>query len=164
MKKIISLTISMFIITLFFASCSQKKFNNGITCKDLTSMLKREISVPQGEFEEYSNDELKFIFNYPELYDDICIIYSSDSTDICELGVIHAQNEENAKKIFEDSKNYLKNIQEQKSEFLRNYSPEELKKINSADVRRFGNYVIFTISEQDERDTVFEKAKSILSE
>ena len=163
MKKILSIIILTFILTLIFASCSHKNFTDSLTCKDLSLTLKREISVPSGEFEEYSTDELNFLFTTTELYDDICVIYSSDTTDICELGIIHATNEENAKKLFEDSKNYIKSIQEQKSEFLRNYSPDELKKLNSAEARRFGNYVIFIVSEKDDRDTLLKKAEALLS-
>ena len=72
-------------------------------------------------------------------------------------------DEENAKKLFEEAKLYVKNMQEQKSEFLRNYSPDELSKLNSAEARRFGNYVIFAIGEQEDKNNLFKKAEDMLS-
>ena len=163
MKKLFPFILSIFFITLIFASCSDKNFNSSLSCQELTTSLKKEISVPEGNFKEYTVDELKFLFSSPELYSDICIIYSTDSTDVCELGVIHASNQENAKKLYEDAKHYIKSLQEEKSEFLRNYSPEELTKLNSAEARCFGEYIIFTIAEKADRDTVFRKAETLLS-
>lgn len=163
MKKLLTITILLILTALIFQACSRKEFNDSLTCQQLSSRLESEISAPRGEFEEYSTEELNFLFSDSELYDDACVIYSVDSTDICELGVLHASSKENAKKLYEDAKLYIKSLQEQKSEFLRNYSPAELTKLNSAEARCYGNYVIFTVAEQSNGDEVFKKAEMILS-
>lgn len=163
MKRLILLMSVLLAITLFFQSCSQKDFNASITCKELSTSLKREISVPEGNFEEYTEDELDFLFSTPKLYDDIYIIYSSDSTDVCELGVLHASSKENAQLLYEEAKNYIKSTQEQKREFLRNYSPAELSKLNCAEARLLGEYIVFVIAEQGDRDEALKKAEMLLS-
>ena len=163
MKKIILLILSITLCASVFSSCSRKSFDAEISCQELANSLKKEISVPEGEFEEYSLDELRFLFSSTDLYDDICIIYSTDSTDVCELGVIHSSNEENAKRLYEEARGYIKSMQEEKSEFLRNYSPNELSKLNSADARRYGEYIIFTVADQTDRDTVLKEAEALLS-
>ena len=163
MKRIIFLIASIIIITIFFHSCAQKDFNASIACDELATSLKREISVPKGDFEKYTDDELDFLFSEPKLYDDICIIYSSDSTDVCELGVLHASSKENAKMLYEEAKGYIKATQEQKSEFLRNYSPAELSKLNCAEARLLGEYIVFVIAEQGDRDEALKKAEMLLS-
>ena len=161
--RITLLTLSILFITSIFPSCSQKEYNSTLSCKELSKGLEREISVPQGQFKEYTSDELDFLFSTPKLYDDICIVYSTDSTDVCELGVLHASSKENAKKLLEDTKGYIKSMQEQKSEFLRNYSPAELTKLNSAEARCFGEYIVFTVADPYDRDEAFKKAEMILS-
>ena len=164
MKARISIFILfILLVTLIFQSCSQKKFNDSFTCNELSRRLKSEIQPTESEFESYSREELTFLFPSNDLYDDICVVYSSDSTDVCEIGVFHAPDEEAAKKLFEEAKLYIKNMQEQKSEFLRNYSPAELPKLNSAEARRFGNYVIFAIGEQNEKNNLFKQAEEMLS-
>lgn len=163
-RKILSALILILLTVLIFASCSEKEFNSLLTCKEVSSRLESEISVPEGKFEPYTTEELRFLFSSPELFDDISVIYSTDSTDICEIGVLYASSEENAKMLLEDAKNYIKTLQEQKSEFLRNYSPGELNKLNSAEARRYGNYIIFAVAEQNDRNKIFEKAEMILSE
>lgn len=162
-KKFLLFTLSILLLALIFQSCSRKEFTTTLDCKELSKRLESEIHLPDGEFEEYSREELAFLFPSAQLYDDICIIYSSDSTDISELGIIYSADEENAKKLFEEAKLYVKNMQEQKSEFLRNYSPDELSKLNSAEARRFGNYVIFAIGEQEDKNNLFKKAEDMLS-
>ena len=161
-KKFSIFFISIYVSSLIFASCSITEYSSNSTCKELSQTLMREISVPDGEFSQYTNEELTYFFSSPELYDDISIIYSKDSTDIAELGILHAANEETVTKLFEEAKLYIKNLQEQKREFLNNYSPEEVKKLNSAEVRCFGNYIIFTVSDPDDKNYVFSKAEELL--
>lgn len=156
--------LSLLLVSTIFSACSQKSYDASINCQDLSTALKREISVPQGYFEEYTDDEVKYLFSSPKLYDDICIVYSADSTDVCEVGILHAASDDNAKLLYEDAKAYIKALQEQKSDFLSNYSPAELSKLNSAEVRRYGNYIIFTVAESGDKEELFKKAEMILSE
>ena len=149
---------------LIFQSCAQKDFKSSLTCEELSNRLGKEIFVPQDEFNQYTTEEINFLFSSPESYDDISIIYSTDSTDVCEIGVIYSENKEDAKKLYEDAKLYIKNLQEQKSEFLRNYSPEELSKLNSAEARCFGNYIIFTVANQNDKQNIFNTAEKLLSQ
>lgn len=156
-------TLLLLLIALIFSSCSKKDFSSLLTCKEVSNSLESEISVPEDKFEPYTSEELRFLFSSPELFDDIYVIYSTDSTDICEIGVLYASSEENAKMLLEDAKNYIKTLQEQKNEFLRNYSPSELTKLNSAEARRYGNYIIFTVADMEDKNNIFTKAENILS-
>ena len=161
-KKFSWFLVCVCIMSLIFDSCSTKSYSSSSNCKELSQSLMREISVPDGEFSQYTDDELQIFFSSPELYDDISIIYSKDTTDIAELGILHAANEEKATKLFEEAKLYIKNLQEQKREFLNNYSPNEVQKLNSAEVRKFGNYIIFTVADPDDKNYVFSKAEELL--
>ena len=161
-QKIFAFITCICILGCIFSSCSAKSYSDTITCQDLSSSLMREISVPEGEFSKYEDDEIKFFFPTSSLYDDISIIYSKDATDITELGILHAENEDKSKQLFEEAKLYIKNLQEQKREFLNNYSPQEIEKLNSAEARRFGNYVIFAVSDSIDKNYIFSKAEELL--
>ena len=160
--KIVSIILCIFCSGCIFASCSKKEYSDTSTCKDVSNELMREISVPEGEFSQYTDKELTFFFSSPALYNDCAVIYSKDTEDIAELGVLHAADEETAKKLLDDVKLYIKNLQEQKLEFLSNYSPDEVEKLNSAEARRFGNYVIFTVASPNDKKCMFEKAEKML--
>lgn len=162
MKFKASLIFLLLTVTLAFSSCAHKSYNSTLSCKEISNELKQEFSISEDGFQEYSNEDIKFLFDSIESYDDSCVCYSTDSVDICEVGVFRASNEENAKKLFEDATAYIKAMQEQKSDFLRNYSPSELSKLNSAEARRYGKYVIFTVADADCKAKIFEKAESLL--
>ena len=163
LKKFILIIICLCIIIKIFTSCSQEEYSDSLSCSELSNALSREISVPEGEFSQYTTEELKFFFPNQSIYTEAYIIYSADSTDIAELGILRASDEESAKTLYEEVKSYIKNLQEQKQEFLRNYAPNELQKLNSAQARRYGSYVIFTVSDSSEQNNVFEKADKLLS-
>lgn len=162
MKFKASLILLMLTITLILSSCAQKSYQSSLSCKDISNELKKEFSISEDEFQEYTDDDIKFLFTSIEAYDDSCISYSTDSIDICELGVFRASSEENAKKLFENATNYIKAMQEQKSDFLRNYSPAELNKLNSAEARRYGNYVVFAVADSDCKTKIFKRAENLL--
>ena len=163
LKKIIFIIICLCVFIRIFTSCSQEEYSDSLSCSELSNALSREISVPEGEFSQYTTEELKFFFPNQSIYTEAYIIYSADSTDIAELGILRASDEESAKTLYEEVKSYIKNLQEQKQEFLRNYAPNELQKLNSAQARRYGSYVIFTVSDSSEQKNVFEKADKLLS-
>ncbi len=163
LKKIIFIIICLCVFIRIFTSCSQEEYSDSLSCSELSNALSREISVPEGEFSQYTTEELKFFFPNQSIYTEAYIIYSADSTDIAELGILRASDEESAKTLYEEVKSYIKNLQEQKQEFLRNYAPNELQKLNSAQARRYGSYVIFTVSDSSEQNNVFEKADKLLS-
>ena len=161
-KRIFSLIISICILGCVFLSCSTNEYSDALTCKELSTALMREISVPDGEFSQYAEEDINFLFPTASLYSDVSIMYSKDATDITELGVLHAENQNNSKQLFEEAKEYIKNLQEQKREFIQNYSPEEMKKLNSAEARCFGNYVIFVVSDVNDKSNIFAKADQLL--
>ena len=163
LKKLLSIFLLITIALFIFQACNEKSYRNTISCNDISLQLRESLSAPNKKFSQYSSDDLKFLFPSIELYDDICVAYSTDSTDVREIGVLHASNEDNAKKLCEEAKAYIKTLQEEKSEFLRNYSPAELTKLNSADVKQYGNYIIFIIAESTERDNAFKSAESLLT-
>ena len=64
-----------------FTFCSAKTFSDSLACNELSSTLQKEISVPYGEFGEYSSADLNLFFPDSELFDDFYVIYSKDNTD-----------------------------------------------------------------------------------
>lgn len=155
--------ILMLCLTLSFSSCAQKSYESALSCSELSAELEKEFSLADGDFKKYSDEDINFLFSSEKLYDDACVSYSADSVDVCELGIFHSSNEEDAKKLFEDVKLYIKNSQEQKSDFIRSYAPEELSKLNSAEARKYGNYVIFTVADSEQKSKIFEKAEKLFS-
>ena len=163
MKKRYIVFILMLLTAAVFCSCAKEEFSSTLSCKELLSTLESEFSPDKTEFSRYTDEELKFLFPDSDVYNEAIVIYSTDSVDITEIGVMRAESEKDAIDLLEDAKNYIKDLQEQKREFLQNYSPSELSKLNSAGARRFGQYVVFAIAEQGDVDKIFKKAEMLLT-
>lgn len=147
------------LLALFFVSCKPQSPAVDLQCSEIALRLADEISGEE-EYLEYSDEDISFL---PFLEDckDISVLYSRDSTDIGELGVIKvdiAQSKVLAKKI----ESYLAEELDLKSAFLKSYAPEEIEKLEGACVERYGEYIIFTVLASADARAVFEEADKIL--
>ena len=160
MKKYIAILLSL-IFCISFASCAQTKYDDSLSCSDIATALDEEFLGTE-EYEAYEESDIKYMFNSDD-FDSCRILYSISSDDIGEIGVLHAKDAQGADKLLDEVNEYIEDIKEEKSDFLRNYLPEEFKKLDNARVKRFGNYVIYTVLEPEQSQRIFERAKEILT-
>jgi hypothetical protein len=144
---------------VILSSCASNKYSDTLSCTDITKSLQSKI-LADDDYREYSADEVRYIFNGRDSFDSCSIIYSAASDDIGEIGVFHAASEEEAKKLLNDTEEHVQKEREEKSEFLRNYLPNESKKLENAEVKRFGNYVVYAVNE--DKDAVFSYIEKLL--
>lgn len=161
MKKYIRAILFLALAHFIFASCAQGKFNDLLSCSEVASALESEI-LSEKEYASYQEREIKYLIDNDN-FDSCRILYSISSDDIGEIGVLHAKDAEHADKLIDDANEYIENYKEQKSDFIRNYMPEEIEKLENARVKRFGNYVIYTILPSETADKIFQRAESLLS-
>ena len=163
MRSFTKSLICLFLICscVFLFSCAYNRYSDTLSCSDLTSSLQREI-LGKDEYLEYSESDVKYIFDDSDLFDSCSIIYSSSGDDLGEIGVLHAENEEKAQQLLEEALEHIEDEKEDKINFLRNYLPEEMSKFENAEARKYGNYVVFVFLDKNERDTVFNEIEDML--
>lgn len=165
MKKIsisslLSLALATFLV--FLPSCKKaEKYRDGISCEELSIEIRDEVDN-FGEATSYSEEDIRLIFGSSSLFDDFSVIYSSEPNDINEVGIFHCPDESAAKKFLAVAKEYVREEEENKKAFVASYAPLEVPKLESAEARRYGNYVIYTILGEDAKEEAFDKAKKIL--
>ena len=161
MKRITLLTILL--VCLCFSSCGAKSYVDTFTCDDITNAITDEILGSQA-YAEFTDKDVHLMFDDTEKYDGWSIMYSISSDDISEIGILHARDAESTEEILEDAIEYVEDLKKEKQEFLRNYLPKELNKLNYADARAFGNYVVYTVLSQDTTEEVFSFVEKMLRE
>ncbi len=149
--------------SVFLSSCAQSKYLDTLPCTTITDTLTEEI-LGTDMYAEYSEKDVSLIFGNTELFDSCSIIYSVSSDDIGEVGIFHAKDSDTSKKLLEKVEEYIEDTRDERNSFVRNYMPEELDKLNYADSRRFGNYVVYTILSADESEEIFCTVKELLCE
>ena len=159
MKKII-LFLALALSMLIFPSCKQAEYSSSLTSKELSDALVGQISGFE-DYIEYTDEELSY-FDFAKDGDaDITLLYSRAAEDIGEIGVIRISNDK-AKEMKASVEEYLETQRTEKAAFFKNYAPGELLKLERAEVRHFGDYIIFTVLSSEDSQAVFNKAEEIL--
>ncbi len=131
-----------------------------MACRDIADGMCKGLS-DNNEYLEFDATHTSLYFD-SEDYDDCHHIYSADTNDINEMGIFHARDSSHADKLWEDCREYLDDMREDSRAFIASYAPEELPKLDDADVWRVGNYVIYTVLPTDKADTLLDKIEKDL--
>ncbi len=145
---------------LMLCSCSRSKFTDSKACRDIGDGLCTSLSDSQ-EYLEFDKKHTSLYFDGEE-YDDVYHVYSADTNNINEIGIFHAADEKQAKELLEDCRDYLDDMREDSRAFIASYAPEELPKLDGAEARRFGNYVVYTILPTDSAQKIYDGLKEDL--
>ena len=160
MKKFIC-ALCITLAALSFTSCSRGEFKDGVACKDVGTSITDTLDDGK-EYLEYDDTHRELYFEDSEHYDDHYLAYSSDTSDINEFGVFHAPNSDHAEDIYEDCLEYVEDMKENSRSFIASYAPDEIPKLDGATVRRYGNYVVYTILPKEKANDIFSKIEESL--
>ena len=97
----------------------------------------------------------------PEYVTDSVIRFASDSNNINEIGIFHT-TEGKSKEFAGMIKAYLLNSYERNQAWYDSYIPAETPKLRDAEVRIYGNYVVYAILSKESKGTVFSVAEKTL--
>lgn len=150
------LTLTVLCQIFIFTACSGKEnYREGIPCRDLTEkFIASQLSAP--DYSYYDREELSFFLDIPEYVTDLSAIYSTDVNDINEIGVFHCSDKKSAEKFLDTLISYLEEQQKGQKAFIESYAPREVPKLDGAEVRRYGNYVVYTILSAQDKKAVWE--------
>ena len=150
-------------IILLLSSCSKQEYKNDIPCEDLlfsTDIIQNS----ELEYTNYDDDYLSFFVNdIPECEDRI-IIYSLEVNNINEIGIFHPSNSNDVEKMKSVLNNYISDMRQNQKAFIASYAAKELSKLEEAEVRSIGEYVIYVIASQEERSILFSEIENKLKQ
>ena len=157
MKRVIILSL----LCLVFCSCASVRYSDSLDSAEVAKRLTGEISE-FGDYVEYDDEEIGYLLELSAENCDVCVIYSKDADDQGEIGIIRAASEADAKEVLREAQEYLEQMRVERRAFVENYLPRELSKLSSAEARRFGTYVIYTVLESEKSTLVFDKIEDTL--
>ena len=156
--------LCLFLVCVTLTSCSQQKsYANDLPCAELMDAVEDQIPVDFG-YETFSGDHLRYYFEDTKRPDDHCLRYSVRSEDINEFGIFHAPDDAAREELKRLTEGYLETLKSDQQAFIASYAPEELPKLERAEVRVFGNYVAYAILSDDDRKLAFETIEKKLTE
>ena len=163
MKKFVVL-IFCFLLLILLVSCSKSNsYRDDIPCSDIARDLCDKSEV-MGGYSEYDKNHVAFLFEDTSLYDDCSVRYSTEVTDINEIGVFHCNNKDNAKALTETVSKYITETQTDQKAFIESYAPREVPKLENAEVRQYGNYVIYLVMSAEDKEDAIEEIEKFLKD
>ena len=160
MQKILCLLL----LCTALASCvHQRVYANDLPCSELMDAAEDQIPVDFG-YDTFSGDHLRYYFADTKLPDDSCLRYSTRSEDINEFGIFHVHDDTAREELKKLTEEYLETMKNDQHAFIASYAPEELPKLERAEVRVFGNYVAYAILSDEDRALFFDTVEKKLSE
>ena len=157
MKRVIILSL----LCLVFCSCASGGYSDSLDSAEVAKRLTGEISGFE-DYVEYDDEEIGYLLELSAENCDVCVIHSKDADDQGEIGLIRAPSEADAKEVLSEAQGYRDQMRAERRAFVANYLPRELPKLSSAETRRFGSYVIYTILESEKAALVFDELEETL--
>ncbi len=154
MKKLICFLLVILSIIPFYACGRRGEYKDDVACRILTNEIAVLCPTENG-YSNFSHDQIVYFFENTAIPTDYSMIYSTDAEDINEIGVFHCADEESAAQMLKLTQNYIENMQDTQVNFISSYAPYELPKLEGAEVRRYGNYVVYVILDTNERRAAF---------
>ena len=141
-------------LVLLLPSCKKQEYLDEVSCYDLCeAVIIAEDEI--GEYEAYGEDYIEYFFENTSLHNDFRIIYSRESEDIDELGIFHTDTEQKATDLLKIVEKHISTYQKDQRSFIASYAPEELSKLDNAERKVFGNYVVYAIMDEDDKKEAF---------
>ena len=138
-----------------FSACAKRaEYRDDVSCTLITNELAKLCPTESG-YSNFGADQIKYFFDDTDIPTDYSMIYSTDAEDINEIGIFHCANEDDAEDMLEIAREYIENMQATQVNFVSSYAPYEIPKLEGAEVRRYGNYIVYVILDTDEKRVAF---------
>jgi hypothetical protein len=150
-------------LTLLFASCARMpRYRDELAAG---SMMEEVLEVMQDNKDYTHADGTHFAkyFALPATVREVDVRYSTDAGSIDEVGILHV-TDNTAPQTAELIESYLSQSYEENHTFYDSYIPSQTPKLRDAEVKVFGNYVVYAILDAPARKAVFDNVKAQLTE
>ncbi len=167
MKRILALTLALLLLVTALSSCYASKYRDDLTSVRVMDQIKAAIPAEEG-YRQVSDGYISASTwgeNYTILLEnttDHCIIVSEKSdVNIDEVGVFHVKDSAQVEALKAIVETYVEGQTLRFRDLLASYNPDELPKLEEAEVEVCGNYIYYSILSEERTEaakTAFENA------
>lgn len=160
MKKILCFALALMLLALPLTACS-KKYADDVSVGDLSDAV---FEVLSGELSDYSTADKGYLDDYmtiPDYVTEYTVRFSTAGNNLDEFGIFHV-TDGSAEDLETELEDYLEESYEQNKDWYDSYMPEETPKLRDAQVKVFGNYVVYAILSEADCTAAFEAVEKAL--
>ncbi len=158
MKKLLTALLALSLL-LLAVGCSSTTYKNDAPVSTLADTAITALN----DGKDYSTAESDFLDSYftkPDYVTESVIRFSTDGNDLNEFGIYHV-TDGNAEAMKSHLSKYLTDFYDL---YNANYLPEETPKLRDAEVKVFGNYVVYAMLNDTDRATLLTSIEQALKQ
>lgn len=161
--KKIAVSLLACLLAFSLSACTKAvAYKDDVSTAAISESVTAKIPV-DGGYDFSDADFLTYYFEGNTAIDDFVIAASSASSDVNEYGILHVNDIEQIAEVEKMAQVYLSNQRDFLSTFVNTYNAAEMAKLESMQVRVFGNYVVFTILSKADTEAVMSLVETMLT-
>ena len=149
----------LFALFLLFPSCGGPDYRNDLSAEELSKKCARELNFQ--DFALEGSDAFPKE-NRPGLAPDVSVCYSTNGNNLDEICIWKASGEK-PRQVASFLADSLFERYEENESFYQSYIPEELPKLRDAEVRVYGNYVVYAVLSPEQKKAFFQFLEKTLA-
>ena len=154
--------VALACVALMLASCNEAAYVQDVNTLKLAAQLMQKTPTAR----KWVNEDQAFIKEYVNLENvkESQIFYAQNTNDLDEFGVFEAEDGKAKEVRNQLLQGYLQKRYTENREWYDSYMPTETPKLRDAEVRIYGNCVVYAILSPERRTTFFSECEKLLKE
>ena len=161
MKRILLIFVTLSLLVAL-PSCAPTRYVDNAKVGDLSQAIESALPA-RTDYATAEADLLDDYFTLPDYVTESVIRFSMSAKNLDEYGIFHV-TDGNAVAMEKLLRDYLDRSYENNHVWYDSYMPEETPKLRDAEVKVFGNYVVYAIYSSADKATLFDAVRSALVE
>ena len=160
MKRFLLLLTALLLLASL-SSCQKESYRDDLPVNALSGTVITALGDT-----DYSTADDGFLDDYfqaPAYVKEKIVCFATEGNNLNEFGIYHV-TDGNAAQMKEVLEGYLSTSYANNQSWYDSYIPEETPKLRDAEVKVYGNYVVYAIFSQEGRATVFATIAQMLAE
>lgn len=149
-------------LTLLLSLASCKQYRNDLSPDALSEPAVSALGSP-ADYTVAAEGYLDDYFTTPSYVSAYRICFATDGNNLDEFGIYHVE-EGNASAMKTVLENYLTDSFAKNQTWYDSYIPTETPKLRDAEVKIFGNYVVYVIADKEDRAALLSTLEELLKQ
>ena len=161
-KKAARAAIIMLLCAAFlFTACAKGEYKKDVDTKEIADALSQTTPTESAWIDEDQNFIEEYI-DIPDYVKESSVYYAQNTNDLDEFGILLAEEGKEGAVRSLLTQGYLKKRYDENREWYDSYMPTETPKLRDAEVRIYGNCVVYAVLSPEKRTAFFSECERLL--
>lgn len=151
MKKSVGICLFLTLLPLCFACAATGEYRNDVSVETLCDAVRAEWSGYLSDTSSIVKDHFPSDASVIEH----AVLYRGETSSLDEIGFFRLKSGDPSALALQIQRDYLASSYDKNHTFYDSYMPNETPKLQNAEVRVYGNYVVYAILSEADKATLF---------